>query len=290
MRTINQDEAVAEMPLIDQEHARLWRAERYHALECLSATFKTHEYTRHTHDSYVLGIIERGCETYFCRGAQHYAGVGDFCIINPGEVHDGAVHGEAGYSYRMIYPSVPFICELAEDVFGKPVSSIPFFTAPQVTAPELALEFYETHLALERADDRFETDERMVAIIGKLLARHAVAGTAPLVGRERTAVARAREHIDDAFAEDVSLADLASLGRMSRHHLIRAFKNEIGLTPHAYLTDRRVREARRLLGQGYVPAEVAAACGFYDQSHLNRVFKARVGVTPGAFPRLTRHS
>ena len=38
-----------------------------------------------------------------------------------------------------------------------------------------------------------------------------------------------------------------------------------------------------MLANGVPPAEVAAACGFYDQSHLNRVFKARVGVAPGAF-------
>jgi AraC-like DNA-binding protein len=282
MRLMSQDEAVADMPLIDQEHARLWRAERYDALECLSATFRTHQYTRHTHDTYVLGIVERGCETYYCRGAQHYAGPGDFCLVNPGEVHDGAPHGP-GYSYRMIYPSVAFMSELARDVFDTGRSGMPYFTASQVHEPELAGAFAQTHRALERAEDSFECDERMVCTIGALMARHAAPRPLEDTGRERTAVARARQRIDYGFAEDISLLELAELARMSRHHFIRAFRRDVGLTPHAYLMDRRVREARALLAQGMAPASVAAACGFYDQSHLNRVFKLRIGVTPGAF-------
>jgi AraC-like DNA-binding protein len=69
----------------------------------------------------------------------------------------------------------------------------------------------------------------------------------------------------------------------SRTHLIRAFRRETGLTPHAYLLDRRFRAASRALGRGEAPAAVALRCGFCDQSHLNRVFKARMGVTPGVY-------
>ncbi len=285
MENMDQAEAVAEMPLVDQESACLWRADRYDALECLRATFRTHIYTRHTHDSYVLGIIEQGCEKYFCRGEQHYAKAGEFCFVNPGEVHDGEPHGDAGYSYRMIYPSVPFIMELAEDVFHRPLSALPYFVAPKVNDPELSDEFMRVHKALETSSDLFETDERMVCVIAKALARHTVTVALPTLGHESLPVARAREYLDDAFDEDIGLQELADLAQLSRHHFIRAFKRETGLTPHAYLTDRRVRAARGMLASGSTPAEVAARCGFYDQSHLNRVFKARIGVTPGAFVR-----
>lgn len=284
MDLITQADSLSDMTMSEGERVRLWRDPRYDALECINATFRTHEYARHTHDSYVVGIIEAGCETYFCRGAQHYAGPGDFCMVNPEEVHDGAPH-DGGYTYRMIYPSVGFLSEIAEDVFDRPLKAPPVFAHSRVHDPELAAEYLAAHKVLERSGDTLERDQRMILVLGKLLARHGGQPQPKQVGREHASVARARAYIDAHFRDDIGLDDLASLAALNRHYLIRAFKREVGLTPHAYVTDRRVRHARHLLAEAVPPADVAARCGFCDQSHLNRAFKARVGTTPGAFAR-----
>jgi AraC-like DNA-binding protein len=284
MDLISQEESLQNKPMLNGERVRLWRDPRFDALECINATFHSHEYARHTHDSYVVGIIEAGCETYFCRGAQYYAGPGDFCLVNPAEVHDGAPH-EGGYTYRMIYPSVSFMTEIAEDVFDRPCHAPPVFVKPRVHDPELALEYLAAHRALELSGDVLERDQRMILVLGRALARHAGMPSFRPVGREPSAVNLARDYIDANFDNDIGLDTLAGLAALSRHHFIRAFKRQVGLTPHAYVTDRRVREARKLLAQGTPPAETAAQCGFCDQSHLNRAFKARVGTTPGAFAR-----
>jgi AraC-like DNA-binding protein len=63
------------------------------------------------------------------------------------------------------------------------------------------------------------------------------------------------------------------------------FSREFGISPHQYLTGRRVDLARRLLLDGMPPGEAAAAVGFYDQSHLNRTFRRHVGTSPGRFAR-----
>jgi AraC-like DNA-binding protein len=67
--------------------------------------------------------------------------------------------------------------------------------------------------------------------------------------------------------------------------LLRAFRDVYGLPPHAWLTDARVRRARRLLDAGTAPAEAAVTVGFTDQPHLNRHFARIVGVPPGAYQR-----
>ncbi len=174
---------------------------------------------------------------------------------------------------------------MAEDVFDRPCAAPPVFAHSQVHDMELALEFLATHKALEYSGDLLERDERMILVLGKLLARHAGVPSFQAAGRERTKVDLARDYIDAHFSSGIGLDTLANLSALSRHHFIRAFKRELGLTPHAYVTDRRVREARKLLAVGISPADAAVQCGFYDQSHLNRVFKARIGVTPGAFAR-----
>jgi AraC-like DNA-binding protein len=67
--------------------------------------------------------------------------------------------------------------------------------------------------------------------------------------------------------------------------LLRAFKKQYGMPPHTWLTDARVRRARRMLDAGIAPADAATEVGFTDQPHLNRHFTRIVGVPPGAYQR-----
>jgi AraC-like DNA-binding protein len=283
---LTQPQALAAAPLGDGERARFFRAPRQHDLECLTARFREHVYAPHSHDTFVVGIIEAGCETYRLRGERHYAGPGDLCFVNPGDVHDGEPFG-AGYAYRMTYPTVELLTELAGDlVERRPVGAL-HFPIGRVRDPILSAAFAAAHRTAEASGGALETDERLHRVFTALIARHAVGARAPRPGEieERGPVARALAYLDTRFAEDVDLATLAAVADVPRTRLIRAMKRETGMTPHAWLTDRRVRAARTLLAGGLAPAEVAATCGFCDQSHLNRAFKARIGVTPGAFRR-----
>jgi AraC-like DNA-binding protein len=261
-----------------------WRVPRYQGLACLRAIFRRHAYARHTHDTYAIAAIVEGCETFFHRGAQHYAGAGTVAVVGPDEVHDGEPHGDL-FAYRTLYPSAELMQEIAADLVGRPVHSPPYFPSSVIADPELLRLMVTLHASLRDPSPvvLLEQDSRFVHFLAMLIARHAdLDGAAPVSG-PKLAIARACEHLDAHFAEEVDLAQLAAVAGLSRTHLIRRFQREVGLTPHAYLLDRRFREASRRLGQGEPPGDVAAACGFFDQSHLNRVFKARMGVTPGAF-------
>jgi AraC-like DNA-binding protein len=114
------------------------------------------------------------------------------------------------------------------------------------------------------------------------------AGVPP--GASSTAVARARALLDARLSEAVTLDELAAHTRLDKYRLCRAFKDEVGLPPHAYVTHRRISSAQRLLALGLSPAEVAAEVGLYDQSQLHRHFKRIVGVTPGAYAQAVRPS
>jgi AraC-like DNA-binding protein len=81
----------------------------------------------------------------------------------------------------------------------------------------------------------------------------------------------------------VSLTELAAMSGVSRFQLLRAFARELGITPHAYLVQRRVCVARQLLADGQTPAQAASQVGFADQSHMTRAFVRHVGITPGRY-------
>jgi AraC-like DNA-binding protein len=102
------------------------------------------------------------------------------------------------------------------------------------------------------------------------------------------AVARARALLDARLTEAVTLDELAAHARLDKFRLCRAFREEVGLPPHAYVTHRRVSLAQELLGRGVPQAEVAVQVGLYDQSQLHRHFKRILGVTPGAWARAIR--
>lgn len=98
-------------------------------------------------------------------------------------------------------------------------------------------------------------------------------------------VRRARELLDERFTETIGLEELAAHARLDKFRLCRAFREQIGLPPHAYATHRRIMLAQRLLASGMPQAEVAVRVGFYDQSLLHRHFKRIIALTPGAFAR-----
>lgn len=93
-------------------------------------------------------------------------------------------------------------------------------------------------------------------------------------------IARAKQLIDENPSAAVTLADLAREADLSRWQVIRAFALSTGLTPHAYLLQRRIDLARQLIAGGMKLAEAAVTSGFADQSHMTRTFRRRYGLSP----------
>jgi hypothetical protein len=151
---VTQMETLRSMPLAAGERARFFVPARFPGLDCLTATFRTHVYAAHTHETYVVGTVDAGCETWNARGTRHYAAPGDVLFNLPLDVHDGAPFG-AGYSYRMSYPTVAFMQRVASAVCGRSVTATPTFKAAVVRDPDGAQLFSGAHAALERGSIRW---------------------------------------------------------------------------------------------------------------------------------------
>jgi AraC family transcriptional regulator len=97
---------------------------------------------------------------------------------------------------------------------------------------------------------------------------------------------RAKEIMRSRFAARLTIADVACECRLTPRYFAKAFRRATGMSPHRYLTDLRVQEARSLLLSSSLPlADIALICGFGDQSYFTRVFTRSVGVSPGAWRR-----
>lgn len=90
-------------------------------------------------------------------------------------------------------------------------------------------------------------------------------------------------HIDRHLTEPLSLQRLAGLAGLSVWRFAIVFRQHMGVPPHRYISQQRIAHAQRLLRQGMAAADVADACGFYDQSHFSRHFKNVCNMTPGQY-------
>ena len=75
---------------------------------------------------------------------------------------------------------------------------------------------------------------------------------------------------------------------MSKMHLIRLFKAEMGMTPNEYIIMVRIQQARFYLAEGMAVIKVCEMVGYADESHFIRTFKKIMGITPKQYGKLRR--
>lgn len=85
--------------------------------------------------------------------------------------------------------------------------------------------------------------------------------------------------------ENISLDKLAALTGFDKYYYLRLFKQKIGLTPHKFQVQNRIRKSQKLLEKNMPITEVALVMGFYDQSHFIRQFRRIVGISPTQYKR-----
>ncbi len=136
--------------------------------------------------------------------------------------------------------------------------------------------------------DRLAVEEEVLTLFFEICERRAnqvnrssVArlGTA---ARQRRLVGQARAYLDAHLSESIGLETVATEAGTSLYHLCRVFREQTGLTMHAYRTRQRLGYVLDQLvdGQGANLTELALDTGFASHSHLSRVFQKQMGVPP----------
>ncbi|WCD99916.1 AraC family transcriptional regulator [Streptomyces sp. HUAS 31] len=266
-----------------RERARHWRYAELPGVDLLRARYVEKTFVRHTHEHFVIAAIAEGVEVFHHRGADQYAAAGALALVNPDTPHTGRAGVPEGWQYGAVYPSPELVAEIAAETTS--VRGTPGFVRPVL---DDAYAVRLVHQVLRAADEgnALAADTLLRVAVTRLLRLN---GGAMPQREVRTAgglvAVRAREVLEGRMAEPPSLEQLAADLDTSPFALLRAFRDVYGMPPHTWLTDARVRRARRLLDAGVSPAEAALAVGFTDQPHLNRHFARIIGVPPGAYQR-----
>jgi AraC-like DNA-binding protein len=263
----------------------LWADAGLPGVLLMRADFTSHEFTPHVHDELVIAVTEEGGAEFDSRGLSDLAEAGTTLVFNPGEPHAGRLGRSARWRYRAFYLDDCALQRLAAEL-EMPAEALPGFCSNKLRDPAIAAALQGLHAASEGGASLLARQSGLLFAMAELYARYGSARPRrPPAGAELSCVGRAAAYLQAHYAEPVTLAQLSDAAGMSAFHLARCFKKQLGLPPHAYLTQLRLQQARRLLARGLGLAEAAAAVGFYDQSALSRHFKKIYGVTPGQYAK-----
>ncbi|MES0028043.1 AraC family transcriptional regulator [Mesorhizobium sp. M0040] len=266
------------------ETGKYWRHPCFPDLGLFEARFTQHRYELHTHPTYVVALITSGCERIRIGRQSVLAPAGAIAVVNPEEWHDGERGADEGWAYRTFYPSVPLITALAREL-GR--DGAPVFSRATIEDSGLAAALMSAHQG-STSPDSMTAETSLLVALRRLIVRHGdSSGQAEEIessGSQRR-FSLYRDLVESELGPQLDLKRLAGAAGVTRFQVIRDFNKVIGLTPAAYIRDRRLRRASALIERGFGLADAAIAAGFADQSHLSRTFRAMHGMTPGMFRR-----
>lgn len=261
----------------------MWHDPDLKNLEVLRASYITHTFARHAHETFTIGIIEAGAGAFDARGTTHTAGPSHLFIIHPDEVHNGYAAIPTGWTYRVLYPDPVTLQQILLEQTSS-ARGTPFFPDTIIQDQQLSRLAFSLHALLEQPSGKLEREVSLHELLAYLISQHAspIPRIQP-ISREHRAVSYVQDYFHAHIGENVSLDQLANLVDLNPSYLLRTFRAQVGLPPHAYQIQLRVQQARKLLREGMSLPQVALELGFADQSHFARHFRHLVGVPPGHY-------
>lgn len=262
---------------------KLHKLTRLHGIELFEANETRETYARHTHGEFAIGAILQGVGGYWCRGTHHVLPSRSLTLMNPDEPHTGYAVGDT-LQYKMLYVSESAVGQLLDvgplrgfaeispsdkdNETGRGLRALATLLNPrQARVPAAAM----------------QADELLIGLLTRVFQRHGRQDVRR-PGREPQAVRRISEiinaHVAANGAEDLMIADLAQEVGLNPNYMIQSFTKAKGISPHAYLLNRKINRSKVLIAEGAHPLDVALELGFYDQSHFIRTFRRVLGITP----------
>lgn len=149
---------------------------------------------------------------------------------------------------------------------------------PEKTVSELR----EMILLLDAGNNELLLQSRLLSFLNRILCDSEI----PTLhrGQNYETVARSKRFIETNFQKNIKLEDVAASVNLSPIYFHNLFTAAVGRTPHDYMVDCRITEAKKLLWNTATGLDfIAQECGFGSAQYFNRIFKKRTGLTPGKY-------
>ncbi|MBJ9721382.1 AraC family transcriptional regulator [Acinetobacter calcoaceticus] len=262
-----------------------WQDGRMPYVETRRSCFSRTCYKSHSHPTFSIGAIDEGNSVFQSSfGTAQKISAGTLVIVPAHIEHSCNPLPDQAWSYQMLHLDISWLsqwyAEFQKEGFDLNLPQHRPLIIKDETLYQAFSDMNETLFDSQKLI--LEKEQSLIYCLTQLLLPHFI-----LEEIQKTQYLYedflGLIHIIKSSEQFISLEELAQQVGLSRYAIIRLFKANIGLTPHAFQINLKVNQARELLKQGISLAELAANLGFSDQSHFHKTFKAHTGITPRQF-------
>lgn len=255
-----------------------------------------HDTEEHCHKMHILTMITSGTpvnQTIEGQLQQHLVGHNNAFVLPAGALHRCNWAQDIEFMFVGLDPHV-FVQVGQELVNPDRMELIPHFATIEDPLLQGILLTLKQEMLSSGLNEKLFVDQLKTTLVMHLLRRYGVRQVKIATysdGLPRHKLNQVVDYIAAHLDQNLELETLAQQADMSQFYFSRLFKQSLGITPHQYVIQQRVSQAKRLMEQGQLSlATIALDCGFANQGHLNRHFKRLVGVTPKEIARTYKTS
>jgi len=207
-------------------------------------------------------------------------------IINPNEVHF-SITDKTSKDYSVMYIDRSWYKKLQNHIYNiDDILALP----NKIDDEYLFNEFFTLFEYLYTNDEVIEKESKLLEFLKIIFSKY-ISKNEFLKIDETTQISKEfKKYIEENISSKLTLTDISNILGFSPYHIIRVCKQDFGLSANAYIVNKRVHRAKKLISEGIDIIDVANEVGFYDQSHLTNVFKKVFAITPKAYQKDIKNS
>lgn len=242
----------------------------------------------HYHDFYKLLLLISGNGSYTVEDRRYLLQPGDAVLIGRQCVHRPELESGSAYERIIVYISPDFLqresandCDLTALFSGAGGHVLRMNTqaSRRIFALASMLERELSSNAFGRSVLSNAALLRLLVEVGRCR-QQGETQTIPPIQPRNNRILDLKRYIDTHLEEDLDIDLLAERFYISKYHMMRLFRREVGVTIHTYLSHQRLLHARNLIQKGMRATEACYRSGFRSYSSFTRAYGAYFGTTP----------
>lgn len=238
-------------------------------------------YSKHSHESFCISIIREGkIQIKFHQKDMQYLENNQIVIYNPNEVHETSSLYKKNLDYYTLHVNSQWCKKIQENYIGEQNSFV-YIEKNVIDEPYLydkLLKLFED-ITLNKNQKSYS---KIAETIESILKKYSQNNIDKINKQEQILIKEVEKYILKNINNKISLEDISLEVKYDQSYITRIFKQKFGLTPHAFIINKRVENARNeLLNDKNISlAQLSSEVGFYDQSHFTKVFKRVFAMSP----------